>query len=230
MPFDDTDRDLTDAELRQLEAWLARPPFVGVTMPLDAMQGLFCAVASAPDDIAPSVWLPAVLGDDFQFDDAAQMREVVDLILRFYNATVDELTAGDGLTLETYAGEDDEDDYGLWCLGYLEGVGLSAHDWGEEGDELSELMFPISVLSGVARDMAEEDGVPWPQGDQEKALLAICRDDLVDSVIGIHRYWLARRESGGAQRTSARVEGGDPCPCGSGKPYQSCCGPTPRLH
>jgi uncharacterized protein len=227
---DEPTSSFTEAELRQLEAWLARPPFVGVTMPLDAMQGLFCAVASAPDTIAPSVWLPAVLGEDLEFEAQDEMREVIDLVLRFYNATVDELTQGRGLTLEIYANEQDEDDYALWCLGYLEGVGLSAQDWGAEGDELSELMFPISVLSGVAKDMAEEDGVPWPTGEQESALLEACREDLADSVIAIHRYWLARRKDSPLMRDSPKIGRNDPCPCGSGKKYKQCCGAGPRLH
>jgi uncharacterized protein len=230
MAVDEPTDTFTEAELRQLEAWLARPPFVGVTMPLDAMQGLFCAVASSPDLIAPSVWLPAVLGEEFESEVKDQMREVIDLILRFYNATVDELMQGHGLTLELYATEQDEDDYALWCLGYLEGVALSTHDWGEEGDELSELMFPISVLSGVAKEMAQEEDVAWPTGAEEAALLDACREELVDSVIAIHRYWLARGAASPVVRDSSKIRRNDPCPCGSGKKYIQCCGAGPRLH
>jgi uncharacterized protein len=230
MAFEESVPEFSETELRQLEAWLARPPFVGVTMPLDAMQGLFCAVASAPDLIPPNTWLPAVLGEDFEFENDEQMHEVIDLIMRYYNATVDELMEGRGITLQIYANEEGEDDYALWCLGYLEGVGLSTQDWGEEVSELSELMFPISVLSGVARDMAEEDEVPWPQGAQEAALLETCQDDLVDSVIAIHRYWLSRRKGPTVRRDSPKVGRNDPCPCGSGKKYKHCCGAGPRLH
>src|SRR5579872_7444268 len=52
------ERPLDTTELDRLEQLLISDVFHEQAMPLDMLQGLLCAVASAPDLIPPSRWLP----------------------------------------------------------------------------------------------------------------------------------------------------------------------------
>ena len=60
----DPQTPLTPVELDHLEALLASAAHHGDAMPLDALQGLFFAVASGPDLILPSHWMPVALGEN----------------------------------------------------------------------------------------------------------------------------------------------------------------------
>ena len=54
---------LSEQELDRLEFLLASPAHEGKAVPLDALQGLLCAVLSSPQAIAAEKWLPYALGD-----------------------------------------------------------------------------------------------------------------------------------------------------------------------
>ena len=55
---------LSQEELDALETLLGSDAFHDDAMPLDALQGLFFALAAAPDPVLPSRWLPVALGED----------------------------------------------------------------------------------------------------------------------------------------------------------------------
>ena len=74
---------ITDKEIDQLENFLASDIFKGEAMTLDYLQGFFCAVVSGPETISPGVWLPAVLGDSYEYESKAQAQEVMDLLIKF---------------------------------------------------------------------------------------------------------------------------------------------------
>ena len=94
-----SERPLSTGELDQLEQLLVADLFREEAMPLDMLQGLFCAVASAPDLIPPSNWLPVALGEKPDYQSTEQAEEILDLVMRFYGQTIQELDDGGGVTL-----------------------------------------------------------------------------------------------------------------------------------
>ena len=222
-----TDRPLSTAELDRLEQLLASDVFHEEAMPLDMLQGLFCAVASAPDLIAPSRWLVSALGENPAYETPAQAQEVIDLVMRFYGQTVLELDDGRGITVYVFPDEGGEDDLATWCDGYLEGVELSQADWYEHGEpeKVEELLFPFMLLSGRMRELAEEAGGLIPSLDEERELRLKAANSMGDSVIAVYSYWLDKRISHAPiRRNEPKVGRNDPCPCGSGRKYKSCHG------
>jgi uncharacterized protein len=222
-----SDRPLDPAELDRLEQLLVSDLFHEEAMPLDMLQGLFCAVASAPDLISPSSWLPVALGDNPDYETTEQAQETLDLVMRFYSQTVQELDDGQGITLYVFPAEDGQDDLATWCEGYLEGVVLSQTDWYEHGDpeRVEELLFPFMLLSGRLRELAEEAGDPLPDAEQDRAMQEQAANSMGESIAAVYAYWFDKRISHAPIRRDApKVGRNDPCPCGSGKKYKSCHG------
>ena len=222
-----TDRPLSTAELDRLEQLLVSDMFHEEAMPIDMLQGLFCAVASAPDLIPPSRWLAVALGDHPGYETTAQAEEILDLVMRFYGQTVQEMDDGAGVTLYVFADDQGEDDLCTWCEGYLEGVLLSEADWYEHGDQedVEELLFPFMLLSGRMREAAEEAGDAVPSLAEEQEMRRVAAGSMGSAVMAVYTYWLDKRISHGPiRRDGPRVGRNDPCPCGSGKKYKSCHG------
>ena len=223
------ERPLSTAELDQLEQLLVSDIFHEEAMPLDMLQGLFCAVASAPDLISPSSWMPVALGDNPIYRTTEQAQEILDLVMRFYSQTVQELDEGHGITLYVFPDENGEDDLATWCEGYLEGVVLSETDWYEHGEpeRVEELLFPFMLLSGRMREAAEETGDTdtLPSSEEERQMRIEAANSMGDSVSAVYSYWLDKRISHAPiRRDGPKVGRNDFCPCGSGKKYKSCHG------
>jgi uncharacterized protein len=216
---------LTPADLDRLEALLSAP-HLQESMTLDALQGLFCAVASAPAPIAPEQWLPVALGKH-EFASEAEGREITGLLLRFAADTARDIAEEQGLDVITYPAEDGEEELSVWCEGYLVGVALAEPDWYSAGEPetVEELLFPFVALSGRLKEHALESGEPWPEAADEAKLMEGARDVFYDTVEEAFKYWFDNRVNRVPQKREApKVGRNDPCPCGSGKKFKACCG------
>ena len=222
-----SDRPLSTAELDRLEQLLVSDIFQEEAMPLDMLQGLFCAVGSAPDLIPPSSWLAVALGGNPAYETADQARVILDLVMRLYSQTLLDLDEGTGITLYVFPDDEGEDDLATWCEGYLEGVVLSEADWYELGEpeKVEELLFPFMLLSGRMREAAQEAGDTVLSLDEEREMKRQASASLGDSVMAVNSYWLDKRISHPPMRRDApKVGRNEPCPCGSGRKYKSCHG------
>ena len=219
---------LSQPELEQLEALLDSDIFGGEAMQLDELQGLFFAVASSPDLIAPARWMPEALGERPAFADTAHAQQVLELVMRFYNQSV-RAAATEDFDLILYRTETEEADYAAWCGGYLTGVDLAETDWYETGDpdEVGELLFPLLVLADALPDEEKRSIKPaeW------RRLVRSCAESLGDTLVRIHDYWQVLRTPPLTVRRDAPKTGrNDPCPCGSGRKFKQCCGAPGVLH
>jgi len=216
---------LTPADLDRLESLLSAEHLKD-SMTLDALQGLFCAVASAPAPIPREEWLDAALGEH-EFAGADEETEVIDLVTRFHNDTVRDLAAEEGLDVISYPAEEGEEELAVWSEGYLVGVALAEPDWFAAGDEdtVDELLFPFMALSGRLKEHALESGAPWEEGEAEARLMKEARETFYDTVEEAYKYWFDSRVNRVPQkREGEKVGRNDPCPCGSGKKYKTCHG------
>lgn len=219
---------LAPAEIDELEALLGSATFHGDALPLDALQGLFFAVASAPDTILPARWLPVALGESPEYATAEQAQHALDLVMRFYNQCVRAAAAAD-FTLLLYQREGGGDDLRTWCAGYLEGVDLSVPDWYEAGDpdDVDELLFPFVVLAGELPDEERRQLRPAEWRD----LVRSCEETIGEAIVDVREYWKAlRNRPTTVRRGSPKTGRNDPCPCGSGRKFKQCCGAPERLH
>ena len=219
---------LSPTELEALEGLLASDIFRGEAMQLDELQGLFFAVASSPEPIVPSIWMPEAFGEMPDFQDTEQAQQVLDLVMRFYDQSVRAAATKD-FELILYRTETDELDYAAWCGGYLTGMDLSETDWYEAGDpeEVGELLFPLLVLADALPE--EEKRAVKPA--EWRRLVRTCEETLAETLAQIHDYWqVVRTPPETVRRIVPKVGRNDPCPCGSGKKFKQCCGAAGTLH
>jgi len=220
---------LTEQDIERLEELLGSEIFHGEAMTLDELQGFLCAVASGPETILPSRWLPVALGEEPRYESPAQAEEMLGLVMRFYNQNLSALNRGEGVELILYHLPDSEDyDYEDWCRAYLDGVDLCETPWEEVGDpdEVDELLFPFVVLAG---ELPEEVLLRLKPAEL-KQLFESCQEDFGAVLLDVHRYWLALRTPPTVRREGPKIGRNDLCPCGSGKKFKQCCGAPERLH
>lgn len=219
---------LSQKELDRLEVLLGSDVFHGEAMPLDALQGFFFAVATAPDLILPSRWLPLALGENPGYATREQAKDVLELVMRFYNECVRAAKSED-FALLLYRRDDGGDDLQTWCAGYLDGVDLSVPSWHETGDpdEVDELLFPFVVLADELPDGERRQFRPAEWQD----LVRSCEETIGDAIVEVREYWnLVRNPPQTVRRESPKVGRNDACPCGSGRKFKQCCGAPERLH
>lgn len=223
---------LSDAELIELDALLAAPNFDGNAMSVVELHGLFSALVSGPEEVERDKWQPFALGEDSKFASPEQQARIEELLTRYFDDTRRAFEAGDPrLILADATDEELAESYGAWAGAYLDGMELSDEEWfahvadDEEGQFLADALWPIDVLSGLAQEEAEEDGLQWPpEGVTEEEVVTDARETLPESALALYRFWLAKRGPGTVQREAPKVGRNDACPCGSGKKFKQCCG------
>lgn len=225
----------TDPEFKQLETALASPVFKGKALSLDRLQGFLCAVASSPDAILPSQWLPDVIGGRPDFESMEQAQEIMGLLMRFYNDVTNTLFDGQPLKLilKPRSASDLQADYQSWCEGYILGWALSTQEWLRPGNEaLKKLTFPILFLSGAFRDDAQSKGKTYIADEDDLKMQQECAGALPGAVAAICNFFLSRRKTGPApiKRETPKLGRNELCPCGSGKKFKQCCGGEKILH
>jgi uncharacterized protein len=220
------DSPLSAEELDGFEKLLASDVFHGDAMSLDAVQGLFFAIACAPDPVAPERFMPVVLGETPRFERPEQEIEFRDLVMRFFRQCIHAVESEE-FTLLLYEGEKGKDDLETWCAGYLEGVDLCTPGWYEAGapEDVDELLFPFVVLAG---DLSEQERRQFKAADW-RDLVQSCEESIGDAIVEAREYWkILRNPPPQVRRDVPKTGRNDPCPCGSGKKYKQCCGGAAR--
>ena len=215
---------LAETDLDRLERYLDDPGRAESTLPLDAVQGLFAAIACATPPVPREKWLPAILGSAVASKDPEEAEQIADLLERFAEDTARQLNEGEGFDFILYGG--DNEDFSSWADGYLAGVDLADPPWDEtaEPEDLDNLLFPFLALTGQAKELALEAGEEWMSEEEEARTLAEIRAGLADHLIEVRRYWFEKGIPSPVKREGPKVGRNDPCPCGSGKKYKSCHG------
>lgn len=190
------------------------------------LDGFLTAIASGPNAVMPSKWLPAVWGDfEPEWESQAEFEKVFNLLIRHMNEIVSMLLNSSEEFEPIFMEREVEGRKYLivdeWCVGYLRGVALDEASW--HADEIAPQLGVI-LLFGDEAGWAALDKMSSDEVEKQKALIP-------SAVRKIHAYWYARRgESHTIRCDSPKPGRNDPCPCGSGKKYKKCCGAAPTLH
>ena len=222
-------KPLIDAELERLGAFLRRLENPG-RLTLEGLDGFFCALIAGPDLVMPSEYLPIVWGGELTDEDAftseAEANEILELLMRHWNAIIDDYE-----TRRVYLPLfDAPDEHGVsgreWARGFMRGVALRRREWSPMFTDQNEgqlLSIPL-----VAGEM-DPAWPPSPLADEKREQIEM----LMAAGAGraYHRFAAERRdgarvarEAGTVRRDSPKVGRNDPCPCGSGRKFKQCCG------
>jgi len=209
------DEPLTDAELDELEAFLASDAVPQDCMDLEMLDGYLAAIVSGPDAIQPSEWLPQVWSEGGKsaapaFVNNDQAQRIMGFVLRhlvgIQRTLAESPTRFKPLLYlpddKAKANERTPPEGNAWCEGYMAGAKLRDEDWQPlyDAPDARDRIFPIEALAFGDR---EDEFSEWVDSDEKRAELV---DELPVAVVLIYRFWQARRETKPGRGAGARRE------------------------
>jgi uncharacterized protein len=212
------------------------------TLSYHELQGFLFAVASAPELIRPSEWMPLVFGEaDAEYANLDEARLVLGELMSLYN-TVNAQVAAETAVLPAdcvFRGDiltnlDEDAPIARWARGFMRG-----HQWLEElwdayvpealDEQFAAMLLTLSFFA--SRNIAEAFRAESAPGQSLEALATTVRRVFPGAVAeyahlgrSIARVLAEQTEAERTPRRSVRTGRNDPCPCGSGRKYKKCCG------
>jgi uncharacterized protein len=215
------DEPLSDAELDELEGFLASDAVPQDCMDLEMLDGFLAAIVSGPEAIQPSEWLPQVWSDGGRTATPAyasneQAQRIMGLMLRHMvgiQRTLGEsptrfkplLYLPDEKTRSDKArGDKDKTppEASAWCEGYMAGVKLRDDEWQPlyDATDARDWIFPIEALAFGDQD---PEFAEWIDDREKRASLV---DELAVAAVLIYRFWQDRRRASEMRGSGGRRE------------------------
>jgi len=233
-------------DLELLRSFLARPNQPEGTLSLDEVYGLLFAFAGAPEAVPPSVMLSAIFdGRSPEFDTQEQVQAVVGALLALSNEINAQVSRRAPVLPPHVVFRDDpiqnlhpDAPGAAWSRGFARGLGLVQAGWNawlpdELFDTWSAAVLVLTLFSSPERaerfrDDFVADGTTLEQVAEEAIRTFTAAMEgyvhLGRSILEA-RFEDAQEDATGAERVSGTGRN-DPCPCGSGKKFERCCGAT----
>ena len=150
-------------QLTRLQAFLDADELHEEALDYIAAHGYLTALSICPDPVPDREWIDALFAEPPHYRDDVE-RESIETTLAQLKAHIGRLLAADDdleLPCDIDLGDDpDDSDIRGWCIGFMEGVFLREGVWFEDAeDEVSELLLPIMVGSGLFDEQPEFDEI-----------------------------------------------------------------------
>ena len=244
--------NISAADVRLLTAFLGSKNRPENTLSFHELQGFLFAVASSPETIAPSEWMPVISDEeDLGLADEGEAQKILGLIMAVYNqvnrAVLEHSSAmpvACAFDDDTTANFKDDSSISQWSRGFVAG-----HDWlleiwddyldGYPGDEIDdELGASLMVLTCFAsRQLAQAYYAEGDGGDNE--IRSMSFEKFAQTMVNLFPDAMASYANIGRTifetnyenetpvqepAKSTKIGRNEPCTCGSGKKYKKCCG------
>lgn len=223
-----------------LAQFLADPRRPPGTLRYHELQGFLFAVASAPDLVRPSEWMPEVFGGtEAGFADLDEAQAILPELMALYNV-VNASVASERAALpedcrfrrNVLANLDADAPVSLWARGFVHGHQWLEEDWAQVvPDEFDEdFGMVIMTLSFFARPTLAKAFVRELGHTELAEAAALFRRVFPDALAEYARLGrsisriLIEHAAANLPRAPVKVRRNDPCPCGSGRKYKKCCG------
>lgn len=215
---------LADDELDFLNHILLEHGNDNSVLDVSELDGFLTAIVSGPTAILPSQWFPKLwggAGNEPQWQNEAQMRRFISLVMQHMNNIVDMLIAAPAeygaLFNQNMQSEEEILIVEEWCFGYMRGVTLG--NWPALPANMQVQLNAIA-LHGKEENFPLLDKLTLQEHQQTVQAIE-------PAVLALHQYFLAQRTQAPVSKpVKAEVKPGrnDACYCGSGKKYKKCCG------
>ena len=239
---------LSPADVSALKAFLSDPHRPEGTWGFRELQGFLFAIASSPESVPPSEWIPLISNnEEFEFADESEAQRILGYIMTIYNEVnssvierSEALPMGCEFRPDVLANFDEQSSISQWSCGFMHGHNWLSEVWDEYLPEPLENDYGAGVMAlsfFSSRKLGEayfaeiespESGEPGKSFEQfagtirdifPAALAAYA--NLGRSIFDVHMQAAADHIE---PARSTKVGRNAPCPCGSGKKYKKCCG------
>lgn len=239
---------MNKAGTQLLVEFLKNPARPDGTLRFHELQGFLFAIACSPETIAPSEWLPMIGNDeDLTFADQNEAQGILGLVMALYNEIntavlerSNSLPAGCAFDKNISKNFEDDSSISQWSRGFAAGHDWLAEVWEEYlFDELDEecgatLMVLSFFGSKPLANAYYTDMRPGKRkrGDESFEDFAITMRRMFPDALASYAHIgrsifeavLEHSKGGGEPAVSEKIGRNEPCPCGSGKKYKTCCG------
>jgi uncharacterized protein len=236
---------LTDTEIERLSARLLANQNPGA-LSLEGVDGLFCALIASPSLIAPSVYLPVILGGDpgesRVFSDKEDATEMLSLLVRYWNAISEDFRSEEPIHLAYIEEPGTDNIVGRdWARGFLRGTRLAPEGWSRLfQDEKEGLAITIPLVAGEIDPQWPKEPLSSEKSDELLQWMFAGAARAFQYFESDRRAFAERKQLESVQeppeepyvRPEPKIGRNEPCPCGSGKKFKHCCGapPTGSIH
>ena len=146
-------------QLTRLQAFLDADELHEEALDYVAAHGYLTALSINAEDVPEREWIDALFAEPPHYRSDIE-REEVEITLQLLKAHIARQLASDDepeIPCELDLGDEpDDSDLRGWCIGFMEGVFLREAVWFEDAeDEVSELLLPIMVASGLFDEQPE---------------------------------------------------------------------------
>jgi uncharacterized protein len=225
-----------------LKACLAGPDRPPGTMSYHQLQGFMFTIASAPDVVPPSEWLPQVFdGGEPVYDSKDQLESVLGQIMQLYNEVNEAILTHPAslpddcpIRADAMANFDDDAPLAQWSRGFITGHQWLEASWEielpqEMDEEIGSAMFALcffgsrQIADAYMADRAGQQPIE-SIADTIRSLFPdalSCYAKIGRTIGAVTAEVQAEAE---AARRAPKVGRNAPCPCGSGRKYKKCCG------
>jgi len=231
---------MNKAGTQLLTEFLNNPARPDGTLRFHELQGFLFAIACSPETIAPSEWLPMIGNDeDLTFADQNEAQGILGLVMALYNE-INTAVLERSNSLPAGCAFEDDSSISQWSRGFAAGHDWLAEVWEEHlFDELDEecgatLMVLSFFGSKQLANAYYTDMRPGKRkrGDESFEDFAITMRRMFPDALASYAHIgrsifeavLEHSKGGGEPAVSEKIGRNEPCPCGSGKKYKTCCG------
>lgn len=221
---------LTDTETDELEAWLLAGAGAGNCSGVLALDGFATALVVGPVPGLPirSLLDFAAAGCDRTYGSPESRLRMRRLVVRHHDALSQQFRSdADGfrpLFARRASSSGAAPGIEQWCGGFLHAIDLNRSEWlALFEDPLTNGLLVAATVFGNEKGRKQMAAAPLLAGKYRQIA-----DRLTACTIAIYHYW-RHRCSATCEPTLAATAAG-PCPCGSGRPGEHCCGVTRTFH
>jgi|SRR5690554_6337748 len=140
-------------QLARLREFLDSDELYEESLDYIAAHGYLTALAICPEKVPEDEWIADLFAEQPEYESDAQQEEIEGTLVQLYNSIERQLASDEDFVVPcepSLGDEPDESELRGWCIGFMEGVFLREDVWFEvDEDEVSELLLPIMVLSGL---------------------------------------------------------------------------------
>jgi uncharacterized protein len=239
---------MNKTDIRLLAKFLKSPERPEGTLRFHELQGLLFAIASSPQTIPPSEWLPLIGNDaDLDFANQNEAQQILGLVMTLFNEVntsvlerSNALPPGCAFAKDILENFDDGSSISQWSRGFTSGDNWLAEVWegflfGELDEECGATVMVLSFFESKRLANAYfKDMKPRKRKTGEESFENIAktmREMFPDALASyahlgrsIFEAVLEHGTTGREPAESTKIGRNEPCPCGSGKKYKKCCG------
>ena len=226
-----------------LEAFLTAPERPPGTFTCRELQGFLFAVATSPELIQPSEWLPEIFdGGEAGYTDLREAQFILGEIMRIYNEVNAGVLEGDDVLpadceIRTPGLENLDADAPIsqWSRGFVAGYQWLEETWDayvpdEHSEDFGSLLLVLSFFSSPTFARSVRNEMERPKKSLPE-LANTMRGILPEAAAAFARLGRMMRAvvpqveaEAHTPRRSVKVARNALCPCGSGKKHKKCCG------